>query len=310
VFRFFYKGVRVKQLPFLGWNNCIQLSNTKIELVVTADVGPRIIYFGFVNDENVFATIAHQVGRTGDTQWHNYGGHRFWLAPEQRPRTYYPDNNPVTVEDHGAFVRFIAPAETTTRMQKTIDVTLDPNSAKVTVKHTVRNLNPWTVELAPWALSVMAPGGTAVLPLPPQGSHAENLLPTGNLTTWAYTNMRDSRWTWGEQYILLRQDPAATNPQKIGSNNVAGWLGYVRHGRFFLKQFAPHDAQATYPDRNSSTELYTNANIMELETLAPLVQLEPNATASHSEIWQLFADVPTPQNDSDVIAHLLAKIQE
>jgi hypothetical protein len=306
VFRFL-KGVDVKQIPFLGWDNCIQLSNQQIELVVTANVGPRIIHFGFVSDENVFATFPNQLGRTGDAEWQNYGGHRFWLAPEQMPRTYYPDNNPVTVEDHGTFVRFTAPVETTTRMQKTMDIALDPNAAKVTVTHTVQNLNPWTVELAPWALSVMAAGGTAVLPLPPRGSHADNLLPTGHLITWAYTNMADSRWTWGEQYILLRQDRKATTPQKIGSNNTAGWLGYVRDGRFFLKQFALHNPQATYPDRNSSTELYTDSNILELESLAPLVQLQPNASASHTETWQLFNNVPTPQNDADVVTHLLPK---
>ena len=293
----------MKQIPFLGWENCIQLSNSQIELIVTADVGPRIIHFGFMGDENVFATFPNQLGRTGDAEWRNYGGHRFWLAPEQMPRTYYPDNNPVTVEDHGAFVRFIAPVETTTRMQKSIDIALDPDAAKVTVMHTVQNLNPWTVELAPWALSVMAPGGTAVLPLPPRGSHTENLLPTGRLITWAYTNMSDPRWTWGEQYILLRQDPDATYPQKIGSNNTAGWLGYVKDGRFFLKQFPPHNPKATY--LNSSAELFTYHHMLEVETVAPLVQLAPNSSASHTETWHLFANVPAPQNDADVAAHLL-----
>jgi hypothetical protein len=122
--------------------------------------------------------------------------------------------------------------------------------------------------------------------------------------------MADPRWTWGDQYILLKQDPTATTPQKIGCNNTAGWLGYVRNGRFFLIQFPPHDPQATYPDRNSSAELYTDADILELESVAPLVQLEPNATASHTETWQLFNNVLTPQNDADVITHLLPKLKE
>ena len=300
----------MQKLPFLGWENCIQLNNSQIELVVTADVGPRIIHFGFAGDKNVFGTIPSHLGRTSDAEWRNYGGHRFWLAPEQQPRTYYPDNQPVTVENHGSFVRFISPVETTTRTQKTLDVALAPAEAKVTVTHTVQNLNPWAVELAPWALSVMAQGGTAVFPLPPRGNHQNNLQPTGHLVTWAYTNMADPRWTWGEQFILLRQDPNAITPQKIGGNNTAGWLGYVRDGRFFLKTFAPLNLQATYPDHNSSAELYTDANIMELESLAPLVQLDPNATASHTETWQLFNNVPTPQNNADVVAHLLPKLKE
>ena len=61
---------------------------------------------------------------------------------------------------------------------------------------------------APWALSVMDTGGTAIIPLPPRGSHEDNLLPANSMTFWAYTDMADPRWTWGEKYLLLRQDSA------------------------------------------------------------------------------------------------------
>lgn len=300
----------MNKISFLGWDNCIQLGNQQIELVVTADVGPRIIHFGFRDNENVFGTFPSDLGRIGDAEFRVYGGHRFWIAPEEMPRTYYPDNTAVMVEDHHSFVRFFSPVESSTRIQKVIDVAVDPHLAKVQLTHTLHNHNPWAVALAPWALSVMAPGGTAVFPLPPRGSHDQNLLPTTSLNMWAYTNMADPRWTWGNQYLLLRQDPTATTPQKIGGNNAAGWLGYVWHGRFFLKQFPPHDPQASYPDRNSSAELFTDASILELESLAPLVQLAPGASVSHSESWQLFKDVPEPQNDADVVAHLLPKVSQ
>ena len=300
----------MKKIPYHGWENCIHLSNDQVELIVTADVGPRIIHFGFVGDDNVFATVPEQLGRTGDAEWNLYGGHRLWIAPEHMPRTYYPDNVPVTVEKHGSFTRFIAPTEETTRIQKTIDITIHPNTATVSLRHTLYNRNSWTVELAPWALSVMAPGGMAVFPLPPRGSHEENLLPTNSLTMWAYTNLADPRWTLGEQFVLLRQDASTTVPQKIGGMNTAGWLGYVQNGRFFLKQFPPHNPQLTYPDLNSSSELFTNEAMLELESLAPLVQLAPGATMSHRETWRLFADVPTPQNDADVVAHLLPEVNE
>ena len=300
----------MKKISFLGWENCIQLSNQHIKLIVTADVGPRIIYFGFAGDENVFATFPEQLGRTGDEEWNVYGGHRFWIAPEKMPRTYYPDNNPVTVEAHDTFIRFISPIETTTRIQKTIDVALDPALARVELTHTLLNHNPWAVELAPWALSVMAPGGTAVFPHPPRGSHEDNLEPTSSLTLWAYTNLADPRWALGEQFILLHQDAKQPTPQKIGGMNAAGWLGYVQNGRFFLKQFPSHNPHLSYPDLNSSAELFTNQEMLELESLGPLVKLKPHETISHSETWRLFANVPTPQNDTDVVTHLLPKITD
>jgi hypothetical protein len=42
------------------------------------------------------------------------------------------------------------------------------------------------------------------------------LLPTSSLTIWPYTNLSDPRWVLGEKFILLRQDPETSLPQKIG----------------------------------------------------------------------------------------------
>lgn len=38
----------IKELEFENYGNCLSVSNGMIEAVVTIDVGPRIIYFGFI----------------------------------------------------------------------------------------------------------------------------------------------------------------------------------------------------------------------------------------------------------------------
>ena len=43
----------IKELEFENYGNCLSVSNGMIEAVVTIDVGPRIIYFGFIGGENV-----------------------------------------------------------------------------------------------------------------------------------------------------------------------------------------------------------------------------------------------------------------
>jgi hypothetical protein len=221
----------VEKVTYEGWPNCYRLANGQSELIVTTDVGPRLIHFGFVDGCNEFATVADHLGQSDGPDWRIYGGHRLWHAPEAQPRTYYPDNIPVKIDSHGGFTRLIQPVETTTGLQKEMDITLADNRAEVTVTHRLRNHNMWPVALAPWALSVMAPGGTAVLPLPPRGSHGENLLPSTRLNLWAYTDMSDPRWVWGEKYILLRQEPGNARPQKVGGMVTEGWLAYVHDGR-------------------------------------------------------------------------------
>ena len=85
-----------EKVNYRGWPNCYRLSNGILELIITADVGPRIIRFGFVGQDNEFAEFEDMMGQTGGDEWKIYGGHRLWHAPEIPGRTYFPDNTPVT----------------------------------------------------------------------------------------------------------------------------------------------------------------------------------------------------------------------
>jgi len=298
----------MEKINYGGWENCIRLSNERVELIVTTDVGPRIIRFGFAGADNEFREFEDMVGIKGGDEWRIYGGHRFWHAPEARPRTYYPDNAPVEIAEHGEYARFVQPTESTTGIQKTLDVRLLPDQAGVEVVHHLHNANLWAVELAPWALSVMAQGGKAIIPLPPRGSHEENLQPTGTIVLWAYTDMTDPRWTWGNKYVMLRQDPTVTMPQKTGLMVPAGWAAYARGGHLFVKRFDVIEG-ARYPDLGCAVEVFANADFLEVETLGPLVWLEPGAAVEHVERWFLFDDVPLPANDADVDGDVLPRIR-
>lgn len=289
-----------------NWENCYQISNGLVDLVITLDVGPRVIRFGYTDGENCFKVYDEQLGKTGGDSWRIYGGHRLWHAPEHTFRTYYPDNSPVEVSSTDGTVKFTPPTEITTHIQKTIEITLHPSQAQVTVKHRLENVGAWDVTLAPWALSVMAPGGVAVLPLPPRGKHATDLLPTGGLSLWSYTQMNDPRWTWGGQYILLRSNTEGT-PQKIGAVAPDGWLAYIRDGVMFVKR-AAYDASGQYPDNNSNVELFTNDEMLELETLGHMTSLVPGGVVEHTETWSLHRDLPAITSDADVTAHVLPRI--
>ena len=291
--------MNVKKIEYGGWPNCYRLSNDQVDLVVTTDVGPRIIRFGFIDEENEFREFKEMLGKTGGDEWLIYGGHRLWHAPEQKPRTYFPDNGPVDIEEHNGMIRLIQPTEPTTGIQKEIDIQLAPDAARVTVTHRLINHNLWSIELAPWALSVMARGGRAILPLPPYGSHEENLLPSNSFTLWAYTQLSDPRWTWGSRTVFLDQDPQAESPQKIGALLPDGWAGYARNGHLFLKTFG-YVPQACYPDMGCNFETFTNAEILEMESVGPVVKLAPEMVVEHVERWGLYKDVPIPESDADV----------
>lgn len=297
-----------EKIDYQGWENCYRITNNAVELIITADVGPRLIHFGFKGEENEFFTVPEMMGQSGGRTWLVYGGHRFWHAPEHPVRTYFPDNTPVVIEDHGDFVRLVQETEVSTGIQKEMDIRLDAHQARLQVIHRLRNHNMWAVELAPWALSVMAPGGIGIVPLPPRKSHAESLLPANTLSMWAYTDMSDPRWTWGKTLIMLRQDPARTSPQKVGISSWEGWAAYANRGHLFVKFFDPQSS-AHYPDLNSSVEFFTNEMMLEVETLGPLVNLLPGTAVTHTETWVLLRDIAQPENEADVLAGILPKIE-
>ena len=292
-----------------GWPNCITLSNGKIEAVVTTDVGPRVIRLGFVGGQNLFKEYEDMLGTTGGDEWKIYGGHRLWHAPEAKPRTYALDNVPVEFEWDGTTLRLTPPFEADNGVQKEMLITMDPDENKVTVLHRITNESAWDITLAPWALSVMAQTGRAILPQEPFVSHQDKLLPARPLVLWNYTNMSDPRWTWGEKYVQLQQDPNNTQPQKIGIRSTLGWVAYALNGDVFIKRYPVHP-DAEYPDYGSNTETFTNEDMLEVETLGPLTNLEADGgSVEHTERWYLFkADVGTDDEAIDAtLMPLVAK---
>ncbi|MDO8589617.1 MAG: hypothetical protein Q7T82_21540 [Armatimonadota bacterium] len=301
----------MEKIEYGGWPNCIRLTNGTVELVATTDVGPRIIRYGFVGQDNEFHEAASDMGKIGGDEWRGYGGHRLWHAPEAKPRTYFPDNSPVRFEMNSDTLRLTQEVEPTTGMQKEIAMTTPGENGHVRVTHKITNTNLWPVEFAPWALTVMHGGGKAIFPQEPYSPHPDipdypgqkidpkYYLPARNLIMWSYTKLSDPRWVYTDKYLLLKQDPKAERPQKIGMSNRQGWAAYARNGHLFVKT-SQYQEGAVYPDGGCSFETFTNADMLEVETLGPVVNLAPGAGVTHIEDWYLFDGVEFEERDESI----------
>src|ERR1051325_9065533 len=85
-------AVTIQKASYGGWPNCYRITNGEVELIVTTDVGPRVIRYGFVGGQNMFKEFADQLGKHGEKQWVPRGGHRIWFGPEDAKLTYALDN--------------------------------------------------------------------------------------------------------------------------------------------------------------------------------------------------------------------------
>lgn len=298
-----------EKVAYLGAPNNIRVSNGTVELILTTDYGPRIMRYAFVGgkeSDNILGTVNGPTTKTELGEWWIRGGHRLWHAPEAMPRTYEPDNEPITVEREGDTVKLIQPVEKTTRIGKEMWITLDPQTSRVTIVHKLTNRGLFPVEMACWALTVMNTEGTAIFPQEPFKSHAEALLPVRPMVLWAYTDMKDPRWMWGTSFVTLKQNPNMKSPQKVGFLNKQGWAAYYRNGMLFLKRF-PYEPGRTYPDYNCNTETFTNDQILEVETLGPLQTVAPGESITHTEVWYLYR-LPSLGNGEAGIAAALQPI--
>jgi hypothetical protein len=201
-----------------------------------------------------------------------------------------PDNGPVDIQDRDGVLVATQPVEASTGLEKQILVRMAPSGTAVEVRHRLRNTLPWAIDVAAWALTMMAQNGIAITGFPPRGGHPEVLPPTNPLVMWAFTDLTDPRWIFTKKYLLLKQDPQNREPQKLGHFNVDTWGAYWLGSELFLKR-SRADAGKPYPDLGCSFETFTRHDMLELETLGPITKVEPGEYVEHTEHWSLHAGV-------------------
>jgi len=284
-------ALRIEKINFKGWPNSYSISNGTVELVVTSDIGPRIMRYGFVGGQNLFKEFTGQLGKSGEKEWQPRGGHRLWAAPEDPVRTYAPDNSPVKIEIKGTVVEATGLVEPLTGLEKQLIIKMAPSGTGTEVLHRIKNAGSKPVDLAPWALTMMAQGGIAIHGFPPRGTHPKDLAPTNPLVMSAYTDLSDGRWKFTKKYLMLRQDPNAEDPQKLGTFNNHTFGAYLLGSDLFIKRYEAAGTPKLYTDMGCSFETFTNADFLELETLGPMMTLNPGATVDHVEQWSLHKNV-------------------
>lgn len=306
-------AIQIKEVEYLNFGRCVHMSNGIIEVMVTIDVGPRLIHFGLVNGENMLYTDTERkhfcAGPEFDelygegSTFYLYGGHRLWLSPELVPETYFPDNDPVIYAILPDGVSFTPAKQPHTEIQLGFEVMMNENASDIMVVHSAKNLSKDPKTFGLWAVTMLAPGGIQIIP---QNESENAVEPNRLISLWPYSKLQDPRVYWGDRFITLQQDPTMAEPFKAGWNNQRGWAAYAKKNVAFLKHYV-HNAQAVYPDNGASCEVYMVGDYTELETLSPLYHIEPGDTVRHVENLTLLRidSLPDPKNE-DALAEFTA----
>lgn len=280
-------------VPYAGWERCAHLEFADLEVYVTLEVGPRVLHYGPKGGPNLLFVSTKNSGKTGGGEYLNYGGHRLWVAPEIEERTLTPDNESVEYREEDGWFVFTAKPDKYF-LQK--EILLRPGSdGALEIQHRIYNQGAYPVEVALWAITIMAPGGELIVPqIDPPEHHG--LLPVRPVTLWSYTNMSDPRYTWGSRVIRLRHD-SSLGPTKFGTLVDQGYAAYVNQGGTFLKRFNCLE-EGVYPDFGCNFESYTRHDMLEVESLDTLGEVGPGEYSYHDETWYWVPNAHAPGDDT------------
>ena len=277
-----------------GLNAVERVELGPMSVTVALDSGPRILAYSKPGCRQLFACLPSEdlfhpwLGR-----YRFLGGHRLWRAPEVPAATYVPDDGAVVVEAGSRHLSVTGRPDPDGLVKK---IVLTQAGDDTVVDHVLRNAGDATLRLAPWAITQLMPGGTAILPQPAIPSGDDALQPHRQLVLWSYSDPASPDVEVGQSEIAVNAS-ADPEPFKIGQPNQRGWLAYRLGDTAFVKWGPVHDASASYVDMGASAQVYRNARFIELETLGPVVDLAPGGESRHREVWRLLSLDGSPWRD-------------
>lgn len=283
---------KIEQTEFEGFN-CCSLENESLKIWITKDVGPRILGLSFLGGENLLAVLPGvKIPVKGADDYSLRGGHRFWYAPEKPETTYIADDQGVEISEIENGVELEQVVDLKTGIQKLWKVILDEKEARLSIVHKLTNHGEQIFELAPWAITQLKPGGTAVLPLQSDYDDEHGLLPNRQIVFWPYTELNSPSLILDDRRIVVKANISA-GALKVGAPNPINWLAYDLDGSLFVKK-AEYQAGSQYLDRGASSQIYCDPQVIELETLGPVGELAAGESVEHKEIWQVFSEGEWP----------------
>jgi hypothetical protein len=271
---------------------CYEITLNNLKMIVTADVGPRILFFGFKDGENVLFHDKEEKLSIGEMKL--YGGHRFWISPESKD-TYNPDNTPCKVEEEKDKISFIS-FDPITQIEKKLSI-LEKNGNFI-VRHILTNKGKTLYPGAIWALTCIPPKkGIIFFPWGTRGNwQLKKIIYWQRWGESSGTNVKSSQFVPEEDLFLIYP---SGEEGKVGTAGYEGFVGVTTDNYTFIKKFNYIEG-ALYPDDNCAIEVYTSPNFCELETLSPMYTLIPNAEVKHDEEWILLPYKVDPKNGKKV----------
>lgn len=248
----------------------------RYRIEVATEFGPRITSLRREDGPEMLARLGPEAVLTHVGGTYRFrGGHRLWAAPEVAAVTYASEDHGCVVSETSDSIVVTAPSDTA-GLVKEVSISADDES--LVVDHRLTG-SGFSGAVAPWALTQLPLGGTAILPVV-----GDDTAPEANryLVIWPYSSVEDRRVTLCDDVLEIeaREGP----PLKFGSGPTPGRLGYFVDGMLFMKEIESAEGREV-PDFGAVAQVYVGSGFCELESVGGLTDVSEGATGMLRERW-------------------------
>ncbi|SDS13120.1 protein of unknown function [Polaribacter sp. KT25b] len=312
--------IKVKNITYKNWQKAIEISNLEIKLIVTPETG-RIIFFGFLDGENVFYEnedfegINFKIGNyfsiNSIKQAPNVGGNRvlpcsedyFHLITGSRhiPDPYINASSySVTLLKNGVVLK--SPVSDLLGIQINRTITISEKGTQVHInqelikKKLAKNIDLEKIPLTIWSLSKIKTPNICYTPISDNSKFKDGF----TISKWP-DSKNNAEENVAVKNGVLSLKSSKDLPQKIGldaKNWVAGYL----NDTLFIEKFN-FDDRATYPDNGTSVTIFGNHLFTELECLSPEKQLKIDEKITYNLSWE-FHQIEDKSNLESILNNL------
>jgi hypothetical protein len=282
----------VQTTTYEGWE-AICLDNGVARAVFVPGIA-RLMAFERVGGTNLIWQDTALLGKPADLasgDWRNFGGAKLWVAPQSAwgwPPDPVMDQGPCTADiarDDHVSVQAMASTAVGVRLDRRLQ--LAPDCAALNLEYAMQNTTSSNVSWSIWNVIQVKGGGRVLLPVP-EGTQVRE---DERWKVWDH-------WTRVDDLFVLHH---TGQEGKILSIGPEGWMAYEKDGEVLVVTFEA-DPDATYPEGHGCAEVYSGGSYVELEHVAPLVELAPGETTRTTERWILFSTEGKDLGDRELAA--------
>ena len=272
----------LRLIPYAGWENCIHLTNTVCEAVISTTVGPRILRYGKVGGPNLLHVDEFAAGQTEETKtWRAYAGRSFdaiidgdiFLPPENVSVGYTLGADRIDFDT----VQFDG-------VSKTISIRMCRRGG-LEIKHTLTNTSDVTKTVTLTGDTMLPSGGVAAMPLtkaPVKGGERPEL-------------------KQGEKLSLIEPDQVFPSEFEVCGHADELWCGYFHQGQLFI--MTSPEVEGSYAN-DVNVSFSANPRRVKVTSYSPEVTLAPGESVTHTEVWNVFDQLPRPQDEAQAAEEL------